>query len=54
MKLPLSDRLAACCRFVHPGDRVADVGCDHGYLSIHLLQTGIASHVYASDVRKVP
>ena len=54
MKLPLSDRLAACCRFVHPGDRVADVGCDHGYLSIHLLQTGIASHVYAADVRQGP
>lgn len=54
MKLPLSDRLLACCAFVHPGDRVADVGCDHGYLSIHLLQTGIASHVYASDVRQGP
>ena len=54
MKLPLSDRLLACCGFVHPGDRVADVGCDHGYLSIHLLQTGIASHVYAADVRQGP
>ena len=54
MKLPLSDRLLACCAFVRPGDRVADVGCDHGYLSIHLLQTGVASHVYASDVRPGP
>ena len=54
MKLPLSGRLAACCAYVRPGDRVADVGCDHGYLSIHLLQTGIASHVYASDVREGP
>ena len=54
MKLPLSHRLLACCAFVRPGDRVADVGCDHGYLSIHLLQTGIASHVYASDVRPGP
>lgn len=54
MKLPLSARLLACCAFVHPGDRVADVGCDHGYLSIHLLQTGVASHVYASDVRQGP
>ena len=54
MKPPLSDRLLACCGFVHPGDRVADVGCDHGYLSIHLLQTGVASHVYASDVRPGP
>ena len=54
MKIPLSNRLMACCAFVRPGDRVADVGCDHGYLSIHLLQTGIASHVYASDVRQGP
>ena len=54
MKLPLSDRLMACCAFVRPGDRVADVGCDHGYLSIYLLQTGTASHVYAADVRSGP
>ena len=34
MKLPISDRLLACAAFVAPGDRVADIGCDHGYLSI--------------------
>ena len=38
MKIPLSDRLLACCNFVKRGDRVADIGCDHGYLGIHLLQ----------------
>ena len=54
MKLPLSNRLLACCDYVHPGDRVADVGCDHGYLSIHLLQNGIASSVIASDVAEGP
>lgn len=54
MKLPLSDRLLACCGFVHSGDRVADIGCDHGYLGIHLLQSGVASHVYAADVREGP
>ena len=54
MKLPLSDRLLACCSFVRPGDRVADVGCDHGYLSIHLLKTGAASSVIASDVAQGP
>ena len=54
MKLPISNRLLACCNYVNQDDRVADVGCDHGYLSIHLLQTGIASHVYASDVREGP
>ena len=54
MKLPLSSRLLACCTFVQPGDRVADVGCDHGYLGIHLLQSGIASSVIASDVNESP
>ena len=54
MHLPLSKRLLACCEFIHPGDRVADIGCDHGYLGIHLLQSGIASAVIASDVNEGP
>lgn len=54
MKLPLSNRLLACCDFVSPGDRVADIGCDHGYLGIYLLKNGIASNVIASDVNENP
>ena len=54
MSIPLSPRLQACCSFVAPGDRVADIGCDHGYLSIHLLQEGIASAVIAADINKMP
>lgn len=54
MKLPLSNRLLTCCQFVRLGDRVADIGCDHGYLGIHLLQKGIASSVIASDVKEGP
>ena len=50
MKLPLSDRLAACCRFVHPGDRVADVGCDHGYLTAYLLEACPRMTALACDV----
>ena len=54
MKIPLSKRLQACCAFVAPGDRVADVGCDHGYLGIYLLTSGIAASVIASDVNEQP
>ena len=54
MKIPLSSRLEAVCRFVNPGDRVADVGCDHGYLGIYLLKNSIASFVYASDIHEGP
>lgn len=54
MKLPISQRLLACCDYVSPGAVVADVGCDHGYLSIHLLETGLARQVYASDIRPGP
>ena len=54
MKIPISDRLLACAGFVYPGDRVADVGCDHGYLSIHLLTQGIAKSCIASDINQQP
>lgn len=54
MTISLSPRLQVCCGFVAPGDRVADVGCDHGYLGIHLLTNNIASFVYAGDVNEGP
>ncbi len=33
---------------------VADVGCDHGYVSICLVQRGVADRALAMDVRKGP
>ena len=54
MKLPISNRLLACAGFVAPGSRVADVGCDHGYLSIYLLTQGLATFCIASDVNQQP
>ncbi len=54
MKLPISQRLLACANFVGRGNRVADIGCDHGYLSIYLLTQGIATAVIASDIREGP
>lgn len=54
MKLPISDRLLACAGFVGRGSRVADIGCDHGYLGIHLLTKGIATSVIAADINEMP
>lgn len=33
---------------------MADVGCDHGYLGIHLLREGLAVFVAAMDLRREP
>ena len=54
MTIPLSKRLQACAELVAPGDRVADIGCDHGYLGIHLLTKGIATSVIAADINEMP
>ncbi len=54
MKLPISKRLLCCAEEVPQGAKVADVGCDHGYLGIYLLQSGKASFVHASDLREMP
>lgn len=54
MKLPISKRLLCCASMVQPGSRVADIGTDHGYLGIYLLQSGAARHVIACDLRKDP
>ena len=54
MNITLSPRLNVCCGFVCPGDRVADIGCDHGYLGIYLLKNNIASFVYAGDINEGP
>lgn len=51
---PLSNRLQACTQYIKQGDRVADIGCDHGYLGIHLLTESVASFVIAADVNEMP
>lgn len=51
---PLSSRLNVCYSFVQQGDRVADIGCDHGYLGITLLLNNVARSVIAADINPQP
>ncbi len=50
----LSRRLTALAEMVTPGNRVCDVGCDHGFLSIYLVQKGISPCALAMDLREGP
>lgn len=58
IKLKMSRRLITICEMLRDSERpvscVADVGCDHGYISIYLVQHGIADRAIAMDVRKGP
>lgn len=53
-QIELSNRLRRIADMVSKGNVVCDVGCDHGFVSIYLIKQGIASFVYAMDVRKGP
>lgn len=52
--MELSDRLQAVANMVTPGNKVADVGCDHAYISIYLVKNKISDKVIAMDVNKGP
>lgn len=53
-EVKLSARLTAIAQMVSHGKRACDVGCDHGFVSIYLVQQGICPSVLAMDVRKGP
>lgn len=52
--MQLSKRLKLVASFVPEGDRVADVGTDHGYVPIWLVGTGRCPGAVAMDVRQGP
>lgn len=52
--IKLSPRLHAVASFVRPGARVIDVGTDHAYIPLWLLQNGIALFAAGSDINEGP
>jgi tRNA (adenine22-N1)-methyltransferase len=52
--MQLSKRLKAVAECVTKGNIVADIGCDHAYTSIYLMENRIASNVIAMDINKGP
>lgn len=53
-ELKLQPRLACIASLVSRGARLADVGTDHGYLPVFLLQRGVIERAIASDLRAEP
>ena len=54
MRYRLSERLAALKRLAGRGNTAADIGCDHGFLSIALIESGAYQKVIACDLREGP
>lgn len=52
--MQLSNRLRTLADMVSKGSSVADVGCDHAYVSIYLMEEHIARKVIAMDINKGP
>lgn len=52
--MQLSKRLQAVADFVTKGFRVADIGCDHAYLSIYLAEKNVSPFIVAMDINKGP
>ena len=52
MAIRLSKRLTALANMVTDGNRLADIGTDHGYIPIYLCQTGKIPSALAVDIGK--
>ena len=50
----LSKRMQMVAGMVSKGNVTADIGCDHGFVSIYLVEQGICPKVIAMDVNEGP
>lgn len=53
-KLKLTDRLLKIASLVTKGKKVADIGTDHGYIPVYLLNKGDIDYAILADVNKGP
>ncbi len=52
--ITIDKRLKTIADFVNKDSVVLDVGTDHGYLSIYLVESGTSKKVIATDVKEMP
>ena len=52
--MKLTPRLQAIADKVNKGNRVADIGTDHGYIPIYLIEKALSSKVIAADINEGP
>lgn len=52
--MKISKRLIRVANTVTPGNRVVDIGTDHGYVPIYLIKNNLAKYVIAMDINKGP
>lgn len=50
----IPDRMLAIASIMDKSKVIADVGCDHAYISINILENGKAEKIIASDLREGP
>lgn len=50
----LSKRLLMVAGMVRNGSVIADIGTDHAYLPVYLIQNGICPNAIAADLREMP
>lgn len=52
--MKLTDRLLKIASLVSRGKKIADIGTDHGYIPVYLLNQGVVDYAILADINKGP